>query len=106
MERGGPSCGSRAGAEKHSWSCFALNLKVTAVSCKRKDCVCRPSKPKNGTLPLAVLRAPPMPCAELMAAMMAVPWPLSSEYPEECRYSTLLQIRCNLVLCSSGSERA
>ncbi|GAB4814895.1 hypothetical protein N2152v2_001941 [Parachlorella kessleri] len=29
---------------------------------------------------------------KLMAAMMAVPWPLSSEYPEECRYSTLLQI--------------
>ena len=48
---------------------------------------------KLGVLLMVVLRANPMPCAALMAAMMAVPWPLSSEYPEECRYSTLLQIR-------------
>lgn len=29
-----------------------------------------------------------------MAAMTAVPWPLPTDYPEECRYATLLQIRC------------
>jgi Rab-GTPase-TBC domain len=30
--------------------------------------------------------------AELMVAIMTVPWPISTEYQEECRYNTLLQI--------------
>lgn len=34
----------------------------------------------------------PLP-AVLMTAMMSIPWPLPSEYPPDCRYSTLLQIR-------------
>ena len=28
-----------------------------------------------------------------MTAMMSVPWPLPTDYPLECRYATLLQIR-------------
>ena len=31
--------------------------------------------------------------AVLMTAMMSIPWPLPSEYPPDCRYATLLQIR-------------
>lgn len=34
-----------------------------------------------------------------MEAMMAVPWPLPTDYPEECRYATLLQIRCVCIEC-------
>jgi hypothetical protein len=30
----------------------------------------------------------------LMTAMMSVPWPLPAAHPPDCRYATLLQIRC------------
>ena len=36
-------------------------------------------------------------CAELMVAIMTLPWPISTEYPEDCRYNTLLQISIGQV---------
>jgi hypothetical protein len=35
--------------------------------------------------------------AELMVAIMTLPWPISTEYPEDCRYNTLLQISIGQV---------
>ena len=35
--------------------------------------------------------------AELMMAIMTVPWPISTEFPEDCRYNTLLQISVGQV---------
>lgn len=32
-----------------------------------------------------------------MVAIMTVPWPISTEFPEECRYNTLLQISIGQV---------
>ena len=35
--------------------------------------------------------------AELTVAIMTLPWPISTEYPEDCRYNTLLQISIGQV---------